>query len=92
MAIASVAHTFVFSAKQYHYMSVHEYGKLSLQKTKEVVEVDEENPKPTRIEKMETQVEAAGTSVKESVQDIVVEGGQHVSSLFKPSLNPLMRR
>ncbi|CAH1432070.1 unnamed protein product [Lactuca virosa] len=87
MAIAAMAHTFVFSAKQYHYMSVSEYGKLSTQKTKEVVEVDEENPKPTHIEKMETQVEAAGTSVKESVQDIVVEGGQHVVEDVRLTIN-----
>ncbi|KAK6152025.1 hypothetical protein DH2020_014660 [Rehmannia glutinosa] len=34
--------------------------------------------KPTLFEKRETEVEAPGTNIKESVQDIVVEGGQKV--------------
>ncbi|KAI3782754.1 hypothetical protein L2E82_12809 [Cichorium intybus] len=87
MAIAAVAHVFVFSAKSYHYMSVSsEYGELSSETiSKEVVKVDDE--KPAVIEKTETKVEVPGTSLKESVQDIVVEGGQHVVEDVKLTIN-----
>lgn len=80
MAMAAVAHVFVFSAEPYHYISASEYGKLTTEKMKGEVKL-EEGDAPAVLEKHETKVEAPGTSVTESVQDIVLKGGQHVSSL-----------
>lgn len=79
MAVAAVAHTFVFSAKPYHFIPASEYGKITSQKTEAVVKIEEDDEvKQTVLEKTETEIESTGTSVKESVQDIVVEGGQKV--------------
>ncbi len=79
MTIAVVAHIFVFSAKPYHFIPISEYGTLSSHTTEAVVEVKEDNEvKPAIVEQTETTVEAPGTSVRGSVQDIVVEGGQKV--------------
>lgn len=79
MAIAAVAHIFVFSAKPYHFVPASEYAKITSEKTEAVVKMDEGNDvKPAILEKTYTKVEAPGTSVKESVQDIVVVGGRKV--------------
>ncbi|XP_011078102.1 protein LAZ1 homolog 2 isoform X1 [Sesamum indicum] len=79
MAIAAVAHIFVFSAKPYHFIPAYHYGKITTQETKAMVKIEEgDKEKPALLEKRETIIEAPGTSVKESVQDIVVEGGQKV--------------
>ncbi|KAL0315924.1 UNVERIFIED_CONTAM: protein LAZ12 [Sesamum radiatum] len=79
MAIAAVAHVFVFSAKPYHFIPAYHYGKITTQETKAMVKIEEgDEEKPALLEKRETVIEAPGTSVKESVQDIVVEGGQKV--------------
>ncbi|CAA0810955.1 Protein LAZ1 homolog 2 [Striga hermonthica] len=76
MAIAAIAHIFVFSEKPYHYVpALH----VTTQETTAVVNIEEGNKeKPALVEKKETEVEAPGTNIKESVQDIVVEGGQKV--------------
>lgn len=80
MAIAAVAHIFVFSAKPYHFVSASTYGKVTTQETTAIVEIDEgDKEEEAVLEKKETEVEAPGTNIKESVQDIVVEGGQKVS-------------
>lgn len=80
MAVAAVAHIFVFSEKSYHFLPVSECRKITSERTQAVVKVKEgDEGKPALLEKKEVDVEAAGTSVKESVQDIVVEGGQKVS-------------
>lgn len=79
MFIAAVAHMFVFSAKPYHYLPISEHGKVISQATKATMKLDEGGKeKPAMFERRETQVEAPGTSVKESVQDIVLGGGEHV--------------
>ncbi|KAK8991508.1 hypothetical protein V6N11_062519 [Hibiscus sabdariffa] len=81
MAIAAVAHIFVFSVEPYHFLPVSENRKerVTTETTKAAVKVEQDNEeKPAVLEKTETQVEAPGTSIKESVQDIVVEGGQRV--------------
>ncbi|KAM1174028.1 hypothetical protein ACFX13_027285 [Malus domestica] len=77
MAIAAVAHMFVFSTEPYHYITAYEYGKVTTETTKAEVKL-EEGDAPARLEKTETKVEAPGTSITESVQDIVVDGGQRV--------------
>ncbi|KAJ4958621.1 hypothetical protein NE237_025732 [Protea cynaroides] len=79
MAIAAVAHVFVFSAEPYRVLSVSEHGKVSSKETKAVLKLEEGGKeKPALLEKTETQVESPGTSVRESVQDIVIGGGEHV--------------
>ncbi|KAK6152032.1 hypothetical protein DH2020_014667 [Rehmannia glutinosa] len=76
MAIAAVAHIFVFSAKPYHYVPTFH---VTTQETTAMLNIEEGGKeKPTLFEKRETEVEAPGTNIKESVQDIVVEGGQKV--------------
>lgn len=83
MAIAAVAHVFVFSAEPYHYIpSSSRYEKITTTETTkaEVVNLEEGDSTQAVVERKETQVEAPGTSVTESVQDIVLEGGHHVSS------------
>lgn len=79
MAIAAVAHVYVFSAQPYQLLPVSEYGKVTTQEKLTLVEKGNKEG-PTILEKTGTEIEAPGTSVKESIQDIVVEGGQHVSS------------
>ncbi|GFP79453.1 transmembrane protein 184c [Phtheirospermum japonicum] len=76
MAIAAVAHIFVFSAKPYHFVPTFH---VTTQETTAKLNIEEGNKeKPAVFEKKETEVEAPGTNIKESVQDIVVEGGQKV--------------
>ncbi|KAL2327290.1 hypothetical protein Fmac_020717 [Flemingia macrophylla] len=78
MAIAAVAHVFVFSAKPYHFLPS-AYEKLTKEKIEASLEKDEGNKqKPAVLKETTTQVEAPTTSVTESVQDIVVGGGQRV--------------
>ena len=87
MAIAAVAHAFVFSAKPYQFLPASEYGKVTTQTTKEKLTLEEgDKERPAVLERKETEIEAPGTSIKESIQDIVVEGGRHVSSLLTESL------
>ncbi|KAK3034517.1 hypothetical protein RJ639_032506 [Escallonia herrerae] len=79
MAIAAVAHVYVFSATPYHFLPASEYGKVATETTKAMLKIEEgDEQKPAVYEKKETEVKSPGTSIKESVQDIVVEGGQHV--------------
>lgn len=84
MAVAAVAHVFVFSAKPYHFVPASSAeGKVREERIEATLDIDEEGEKkPAVLKEMTTQVEAPRTSVKESVQDIVVEGGQRVSSLY----------
>ncbi|KAK4266075.1 hypothetical protein QN277_027047 [Acacia crassicarpa] len=78
MAIAAVAHTCVFSAKPYYFLPASAYGKVTQETIEGSVKLNEGEEKPAVLEETETQVEAPGTSITESVQDIVVEGGQRV--------------
>ncbi|KAG6389086.1 hypothetical protein SASPL_150545 [Salvia splendens] len=81
MAIAAVAHIFVFSAKPYHFVPASGYGKVTSEETTAVVEIHEGGKEEEAVvEKTETTVEAPGTNITESVQDIVVEGGHKVVS------------
>ncbi|KAG5116815.1 hypothetical protein JHK84_042928 [Glycine max] len=79
MAIAAVAHVFVFSAKPYHFLLPAAYGKISKETIGAALEIDEgSKQKSAVLKETTTQVEAPTTSVTESVQDIVVKGGQRV--------------
>ena len=88
MAIAAVAHVCVFSAKPYHFFPASEYGKVTKETIEATLKIDGgDKEKPALLEETTTQVEAPRTSVTESVQDIVVEGGQRVSSLHNNNIN-----
>lgn len=82
MAIAAVAHIFVFSAKPYHFVPASLYETVTTEETSAVVKIEGGEDKPAVLEKKETEIEAPGTNIKESVQDIVVEGGQKVRFHF----------
>lgn len=83
MAIAAIAHVYVFSAEPYHFLPVSKYGKVTTETTKEAMKLEQgHDEKPAMLERTETKAEAPGTSVRESVQEIVLEGGQHVSSVL----------
>lgn len=86
MAIAAVAHVSVFSAKPYYYLpATSAHAKVRQETIETALEINEgEEQKPAMLKETTTQVEAPKTSVTESVQDIVVEGGQRVSSLTSP--------
>ena len=91
MAIAAVAHVYVFPVEPYCFLPVSEYGKVTTETTKEALKLEEgDKEKSAVLEKKKTKVEATGTSVTESVQDIVVEGCQHVSSV--PAYEPFHTR
>ncbi|KAF9614829.1 hypothetical protein IFM89_020752 [Coptis chinensis] len=82
MSIAAVAHIFVFSTKPYHYLPIYEHGKVISEEINATMKLEEDGKeKPATVKQMETHVESPGTSVTESVQDIVIGGGGHVSSL-----------
>ncbi|KAL6650116.1 hypothetical protein ACP70R_014340 [Stipagrostis hirtigluma subsp. patula] len=81
MAAAAIAHAFVFTVEPYQHIPVVDHGKVTCEENRMEVKVDvnnDSNSTPTTIEKEETHVEAPGTSIKESVQDVVLGGGHHV--------------
>ncbi|XP_047158757.1 protein LAZ1 homolog 2-like [Vigna umbellata] len=79
MAVAAVAHVFVFSAKPYQFLPSAAYGKVRKETKEAALEIDEENrQKAALLKETSTRVGSPRTSVTESVQDIVVEGGQRV--------------
>lgn len=80
MAIAAVAHVFVLSVEPYRYIPITESPKVTTEKTVAKVKLEEgDKEKPAMVEKTDIKVEVPGTSISESVQDIIVEGGQRVS-------------
>jgi hypothetical protein len=82
MAIAAIAHVYVFSAEPYCFLPVSKYGKVTTETTKKELKLEQgHDEKLAVLERTETKAEASGTSVRESVQEIVLEGGQHVSSV-----------
>ncbi|XP_042507922.1 LOW QUALITY PROTEIN: protein LAZ1 homolog 2 [Macadamia integrifolia] len=79
MAIAAVAHVFVFLAEPYRLLPISEHGKVSSKETRAILKLEEGGKEePAFIERTETHVETPKTSVSKSVQDIVVGGGEHV--------------
>ncbi|KAJ4755350.1 organic solute transporter ostalpha protein (DUF300) [Rhynchospora pubera] len=78
MSVASIAHVYVFSAEPYQYLPIASCGSVTLEETKTQVEVkDGKDKKPATVETKEN-VESPGTSIRESVQDVVLVGGKHV--------------
>ncbi|CAN6300591.1 unnamed protein product [Urochloa humidicola] len=81
MAIAAIAHAYVFTVEPYQYIPVLDHGKVTCEESKMEVKVDvnnDRNSTPASVEQ-DTHVEAPGTSIKESVQDVVLVGGHHVA-------------
>lgn len=90
MAIAAVAHIFVFSAEPYYFFPASGCGKVTTETTNAGLKSEEgDNEKPDVLEKTEIEVASPGTSVTESVQDIVLQGGQHVSFYLREPTNSL---
>jgi hypothetical protein len=84
MAIAAIAHAFVFGVEPYKRISSSAHGEFSHQESKMEVKVDVNfggNGMPTTVEQKETHVKTPGTSIRESVQDVVLGGGHHVKLL-----------
>ncbi|ERM99450.1 hypothetical protein AMTR_s00131p00101830 [Amborella trichopoda] len=79
MAIAEIAHFYVFSAEPYRFLPVSEHGKVTTPATKATFKLEEEGEQePALVEQTETYVKAPGTSITESVQDVVIGCGEHV--------------
>ncbi|CAD6211495.1 unnamed protein product [Miscanthus lutarioriparius] len=82
MAIAAVAHAYVFTVEPYQQrIPVLDHGEVTCEESKMEAKLDvndDTSSTPPTIEEQETHVEAPGTSIKESVQDVVLGGGQHV--------------
>ncbi|PKA53575.1 hypothetical protein AXF42_Ash009071 [Apostasia shenzhenica] len=79
MAIAAVAHIYVFPVEPYRFVPVSEYGKITSTETKAEADIEGgETGKAVIVEQTETCIEAPGTSITESVQDVVLGGGEHV--------------
>ncbi|GAB2267501.1 hypothetical protein Dimus_038670 [Dionaea muscipula] len=93
MAIAATVHVFVFSAKPYQSSPVSEYGKITAETEKMTVKIEEgEEGKPATAmaRKKTTELKSPRTSITESVQDIVVEGGQQAIEDVKLTINQAM--
>ncbi|CAN1224241.1 Protein LAZ1 homolog 2 [Linum grandiflorum] len=86
MAIAAITHAYVFPAEPYHYIRPTTVKSIS---TKEKLKKLGSGTS-TSVEETQTRVEAPGTSVTESVQDIVVHGGQHVVKDVVLTINQAM--
>ncbi|GJN31736.1 hypothetical protein PR202_gb20172 [Eleusine coracana subsp. coracana] len=81
MAIAAIAHAFVFTVEPYQHIPVLDHEEVTCQESKLEVRVDvndDSNSTPTAVEQKETHIEAPGTGIKESMQDVVLGGGHHV--------------
>lgn len=81
MAIAAIAHAYVFNVEPYQHIPLLDHGKVRCEESKMEVKVDVNDDRistPAAVKRKDTHVEAPGTSIKESVQDVVLVGGQHV--------------
>ena len=83
MAIAAIAHAFVFGVEPYQHIPVQdrEHGEVTHEESKMEVRVDVDdgsNAVPATVEQKETNVKTPGTSIRESVEDVVLGGGHHV--------------
>jgi hypothetical protein len=82
MAIAAIAHAYVFTVEPYQHIPVPGHGRITCEESKMEAKVDvndDRSSTPTTIKQEDTHVKAPGTSIKESVQDVVLVGGHHVT-------------
>ncbi|GLJ11349.1 hypothetical protein SUGI_0153460 [Cryptomeria japonica] len=84
MAFAAVAHIFVFPVEPNRHSDENNHGSLTLESTSMTVETRKDTDKSFDkeghdvVQVSQTEVEGHGTSLKESVQDIVLRGAEHV--------------
>lgn len=88
MGVASIVHLYVFPAKPYELMSnrfprnisvLGDYASIDCP-----VDPDEawESSRPTKLRLPQPDNDASGTSIRESVRDVVLGGGKYVSFLL----------
>lgn len=86
MAVASVAHLYIFPATPYHELDggkdrsvkvLADYAAFDSPLDPEEIR---ESERPSMVKFFGVDVEKGATSVKESVHDVLVVGGNHVSS------------
>lgn len=82
MAIAAIAHAYVFSAEPYHFLPMPDYGEVTAQMTESTSKFVNNEGKTGVLDEKETKIEAPGTSITESVQDVILTGGEHVRFLI----------
>ncbi|KAH0453566.1 hypothetical protein IEQ34_017890 [Dendrobium chrysotoxum] len=63
--------------KPYQFMSVSLCGKATSMQTIAQANLEDKEKKPTVVEQKKACFEALGTSITESVQDVVIGGGEH---------------
>jgi hypothetical protein len=81
MATAAIANAFVFPVETYQNIPVLDHEKVTCEESKLEVNVDvnDNNSTPTAVEHKETHIQAPGTSIRVSVQDVVLGGGHHIN-------------
>ncbi|KAG6475229.1 protein LAZ1 homolog 2-like [Zingiber officinale] len=91
MAIAAVAHVFVFSAETYKYLPVSEHCRFASVDSKTEVTLDKNGS--SAAEQKEAQAVSPRTRIAESVQDVVLGGGEHVvkdvASIISQAMEPV---
>ncbi|KAG9458060.1 hypothetical protein H6P81_002568 [Aristolochia fimbriata] len=75
MAIAAIAHVYVFSAAPYRFLAASEHGKVKAKEAETLMKIEDDRGKKAIVEQTETHLKDPGTSVTESVQDVLVGGG-----------------
>ncbi|KAH0454041.1 hypothetical protein IEQ34_018365 [Dendrobium chrysotoxum] len=79
MAVAAIAHIYVFPAKAYQFMRVSPHGKVTSTQTIAKANLEDHEKKAAIVEQKKACIEAPGTSITKSVQDVVIGGGEHVA-------------
>nr|CAD1844718.1 unnamed protein product [Ananas comosus var. bracteatus] len=93
MGVASIVHLYVFPAKPYELMSNRFPGNISVlgdyASIDCPVDPDEvwESSRPTKLRLPQPDNDASGTSIRESVRDVVLGGGKYVIKDLKFTVN-----
>ncbi|CAN1224247.1 Protein LAZ1 homolog 2 [Linum grandiflorum] len=90
MAIAAITHAYVFPAEPYHYIRPTTVKSISTKEKLKKLGSGTSTSVEDGEKKDDDEFEAPGTSVTESVQDIVVHGGQHVVKDVVLTINQAM--
>lgn len=85
MAIAAIAHAYVFSAEPYHFLPMPDYCEVTAQMTESTSKFVSKKGKTGVLDEKETTIAAPGTCITESVQDVILAGGEHVRFLISPT-------
>ncbi|XP_074585457.1 protein LAZ1 homolog 2-like [Curcuma longa] len=91
MTIAAVAHVYVFSAETYKYLPVTEHCRFASVDSK--TEITSDKNGSSAVEQKEAQAVSPPTRIAESVQDVVLGGGEHVvkdvASIISQAMEPV---